>query len=331
MLTLAMTARALALLATGLAIAAGFAAMAQTRYPNRTVQLVIPYPPGGSDALARRLVIGLGEKLGQPVVVVNVPGASTQVASQKVVNAQPDGYYLYFAAAAELAAGPSLFKSLPFDPLQDFTFISYVAEAPYTLLVSSALGIKTYAELVAVMKADPGKLRFGSYGINSQPDVLARLLNLALGTNIQIVPYQGGAPALNAVVRGEVNLLFATLIPGRPFIQSKQMIPLAIASSARVPLLPDVPTMREHGVDMGMEIVGAASFSLAAPKGLAPEIVSLLHKVLVDELANPETRKFIEGLGVVPIGSTPEAFRVRLEKATRHWAEFAPKLGLEKQ
>ncbi len=312
--------------AVALLLPAGIA-QGQQRYPSRAVQLVIPYPPGGSDALSRKLIVGMSEDLGQPIVVVNKPGASTQLATQMVVNASPDGYILYMSAPGELAAGPAMFKSLPFNALTDLTPISYVAEAPYTLLAASSLPVKTYAELVAFLKANPDKARFGSYGVQTQPDILARRFNQTIGVDVQVIPYQGGSPAFAAMVRGEVNLIFATLIPTRSFISAGQMVPLVIAADKRVKIFPDLPTLKEFNVD----IVDGASFGLAGPKGLPAEIVTRMHEAVVKELSNPETRKFVEEMGVVPIGSTPAEFGKRLADMTREWIEFAPKLGIEKQ
>jgi tripartite-type tricarboxylate transporter receptor subunit TctC len=312
--------------AIGLLLPAGMA-QGQQRYPSRAVQLVIPYPPGGSDALSRKLIVGMSEDLGQPIVVVNKPGASTQLATQMVVNASPDGYILYMSAPGELAAGPAMFKSLPFNALTDLTPISYVAEAPYTLLAASSLPVKTYAELVAFLKANPDKARFGSYGVQTQPDILARRFNQTIGVDVQVIPYQGGSPAFAAMVRGEVNLIFATLIPTRSFISAGQMVPLAIAADKRVKIFPDLPTLKELNVD----IVDGASFGLAGPKGLPAEVVTRMHEAVVKELSNPEARKFVEEMGVVPIGSSPAEFGKRLADMTREWIEFAPKLGIEKQ
>ncbi|MET0568663.1 MAG: tripartite tricarboxylate transporter substrate binding protein [Hyphomicrobiaceae bacterium] len=312
--------------ATGLLTMAGVA-QSQQRYPARAVQLVIPYPPGGSDALSRKLIVGMSEDLGQPIVVVNKPGASTQLATQMVVNASPDGYILYMSAPGELAAGPAMFKSLPFNALTDLTPISYVAEAPYTLLAASSLPVKTYAELVAFLKANPDKARFGSYGVQSQPDILARRFNQAIGVDVQVIPYQGGSPAFNAMLRGEVNLIFATLIPTRSFISAGQMVPMAIAADKRVKIFPDLPTLKELNID----IVDGASFGLAGPKGLPAEVVTRMHDAVVKELSNPETRKFVEDMGAIPVGSTPAEFATRLAEMTRQWVELAPKLGIEKQ
>ncbi len=300
---------------------------AQTAYPTKPIQMVIPYPPGASDVLGRRLAVGMGQALGQTIVVVNKPGASTQVASSFVAQSPPDGYTIYMANPAELAAGPSLFKSIPFNALIDFTPITYVGDAPFVLVAAIDAPYKTYAELLAHIKANPGQVKFGSYGVQAQNDIAGRRFNLGIKSNLQIIPYQGGTPALNAVVRNEVQILFATTIPTRPFIVNKQLRPLAIAAEKRLALYPDVPTLRELGVDL----VDAAAFGLVGPKGMPPEIVKKIHDVTVAEMAKPEIKAFLDGLGIISIASTPEQLAARLKEMTAHWAEFAPKLGIEKQ
>jgi len=300
---------------------------AQTAYPTKPIQMVIPYPPGASDVLGRRLAIGMGQALGQTIVVVNKPGASTQVASNFVAQSPPDGYTIYMANPAELAAGPSLFKSIPFNALTDFSPITYVGDAPFVLVASIDAPYKSYAELIAHIKANPGQVKFGSYGVQAQNDIAGRRFNLGIKNDLQIIPYQGGTPALNAVVRNEVQVLFATTIPTRPFIVNKQLRPLAIAAEKRVPLYPDLPTLRELGVDL----VDAAAFGLVGPKGMSPEIVKKIHDVTLAELAKPEIKEFLDGLGIIVIANTPEQFAARLKEMTAHWAEFAPKIGIEKQ
>ncbi|MFM9941558.1 MAG: Bug family tripartite tricarboxylate transporter substrate binding protein [Hyphomicrobiaceae bacterium] len=326
-----LTRRAATVALVAMAMATGWlsagTATAQTAYPSKPIQMVIPYPPGASDVLGRKLAVGMGQALGQTIVVVNKPGASTQVASNFVAQAAPDGYTIYMSNAAELAAGPSLFKSLPFNALTDFAPISYVGDAPFVLAAAETGPHKTFAELLAHMKANPGKVKFASYGVQSQNDITARRLNLAAGTTQPVIPYQGGTPAINAVIRDEVQLLFATTIPTRPFILNKQLRPLAIAAEKRVALYPDVPTLRELGYD----VVDAGSFALVGPKGMPPDIVKKLYDVLMAELKKPETKEFIDGLGIVTVASTPAEFTSKLTTLTAHWAEFSAKLGIEKQ
>lgn len=303
------------------------AAQAQAKYPSKAIQLVVPYPPGGSDVIARRLAVGMGERLGQPMVVVNKPGASTQIGSQFVMAAPPDGHTLYVASVADLAAGPSLFKSLPFDALTDLTPISYFADAPYLLVGAATASHKTLAELVAHAKANPDKSKIASYGVQSNTDIVARRFNMALGTNLSIIAYQGGSPAFNAIMRDEVQLLFPTTVASRPFIVNNQVRAYAVTTEARVPLYPDVPTLKEQGLD----VVDGAGFGLMGPKGLPTEIVKTVHEALMAEIAKPEIAAFLKDLGLVIIASTPEQFAAKLKQMTAQWAELATKLKLERQ
>lgn len=302
-------------------------ALAQAAYPSRAIQMVVPYPPGGSDAVPRKLAVGLGERLGQPVVVVNKPGASTQIASAMVATAAPDGYMLYMANPAELAAGAALFKALPFNALTDLTPITYVADAPFTLLASTKLAAKTLPELIAVLKAAKQPLRFGSYGVQTQPDILARRFNALAGTTAEIIPYQGGSPAFNALVRDEVQLVFATLIPTRAFIANGQMTAIAVAATERLALMPQLPTLREQGFD----IVDQAAFGLMGPKALPAPIVARVNDAVAAELADAGTRKFIEEMGVIVRGLPSAAFAQQLATQTREWADLVPRLGLQVQ
>jgi tripartite-type tricarboxylate transporter receptor subunit TctC len=294
-------------------------------YPTRSIQLIIPYPPGGSDALGRKIAATMSKNIGQEIVVLNVPGASTQVASRKVAEAAPDGYTLYISSPFELATGPTLYKNLPFDPLKDFTLIAFNAQLPYMLLISTKLPVKNYAEFVAYAKAHPNDVRLGSYGALSQVDIIARRFRKAAGLDLQIIPYNGGSPAFNALLAGEIQAVFATPIPTRPFIADGKMLPLAVTTATRSKLYPAVPTLKELGID----IVDEASYGLVGPKGLPRPIVEYLNRELVRAMNEPETRKFIEAMGVEIVGSSPEEYEKWLRDNTKLWADLIPTLGLE--
>ena len=311
----------------GLTSQATSPAFAQSKYPSKPIQLVVPYPPGGSDVIARRLAIGMGEKLGQPMIVLNKPGASTQIGTSFVVAAQPDGHTIYVASIADLAASPSLFKSLPFDAMKDLTPISYIADAPYVLVGASTSPHKSFAELVGYAKANPDKVKFASYGLQSNTDVLARRFNLAMGTNIAIIAYQGATPSFNAIMRDEVQLLFPTTVASRQFIVSGQVRPFALAAESRIPLYPDVPTLKE----LGVELMETSGFALMGPKGMPADVVQKVNEALVAEVAKPEIRSFLADLGLVTLASTPQVLAARLKTQTELWVELAAKLGLEKQ
>jgi len=296
-------------------------------YPNRPVELIVPYPPGGSEALARKTAATMSRNIGSEVVIVNVPGASTQVASRRVKDAPPDGYMIYVASPPELVAGPAFFENLPFDPLKDFTLISYHAQAPYLLLVSTQIPVKTYGELIDYMKTDPAAFRWGSYGTLSQSDILARRFRKESGIDFNLIPYAGGSPAFNALLAGEIHALFATPIPTRPFIYDGKMHPVAVTTGERLKLFPDAPTLLE----LGINIEDSASYGLVGPAGLPNEIVDFWQREWTKAMNEPETRAFIEDMGVQIVASTPEYYREWLVKNTKLWADLARDLGIEKQ
>jgi tripartite-type tricarboxylate transporter receptor subunit TctC len=302
-------------------------AQAKDKYPTRSIQLIIPYPPGGSEALGRKIAATMSKNIGQSLIVVNVPGASTQIASRKVKEAAPDGYTIYVSSPPEFVAGPAFFENLPFDPLKDFTPITYHAHTPYMLLVSTKVPVKTYNEFVAYMKKNEATLRFGSYGALSQSDIIARRFQKVTGVKFGIIPYSGGSPSFNALLAGEIHALFATPIPTRGFISAGQMLPLAVTTSERLKLFPNTPALKELGVD----IVDSASYGLVGPAGLPKGIVDFWYREWSKAMNEAETRKFIEEMGVQIVASTPEQFKKWLEDNTKLWAELAQTLGIEKQ
>jgi tripartite-type tricarboxylate transporter receptor subunit TctC len=289
--------------------------------------MIIPYPPGGSDALGRKIAATMAKNIGQEIVILNVPGASTQVASRKVAESAPDGYTLYISSPFEMATGPVLYKNLPFDPLKDFSHISFNARLPYLLLVSATLPTNTYQEFLAYVKANPGKVRFGSYGALSQVDIIARRFRRDTGLDFQIIPYSGGAPAFQALLAGEIHAVFATPIPTSGFIKDGKMRPLAVTTEARSKRFPDLPSLKE----VGLNIVDEASYGLVGPKGLPKDIVAFLNRELVKAMNEPETKAFIESMGAEVVGSSPEGYEQWLRDNTKMWAELAPTLGLDKK
>ncbi len=302
-------------------------AFAQSVYPEDSIQLVIPYPPGGSEALGRRIAATMSNNIGKAIVVENVPGASTQVASLKVKQAKPDGYTMYVASPPDLVMGPAFYANLPFDAMKDFTLVSYYAEAPYLLLVSPKLGVKTYQDFLAHLKAHSADVRFGSYGPLSQVDILARRFKKESGIDFDIVPYNGGSPTFNALMAGEIDAVFATPIPTRGFIQDNRMIPVAVTTGKRSKLFPDVPTLKEVGIN----IEDSASYGIAGPANLPKEIGDFWLREWTKAMNDPDTHAFIESLGVEVVASTPEQFHEWLDKNTKDWAKLANDLGIDKQ
>lgn len=313
--------------ATVAAAVISYPALAQTAYPSQPIQLIIPYPPGGSEALGRRIAATMSKNIGQSIVINNVPGASTQVASVRVKQAKPDGYTMYVSSPPEFVMGPAFYSNLAFDPMKDFTLVTFHAEAPYLLLVSGKLPVTTYAEFLDHLKKNPQNVRFGSYGPLSQVDILARRFKKNTGIDFDIVPYAGGGPAFNALMAGEIHAVFATPIPTRGFIADKRMVPVAVTTAKRSTLFPDVPTLTE----VGMPIEDSASYGIVGPAGLPKEIVDFWTREWTKAMNDPETRAFIHAMGVEVIASSPEQFRTWLVDNTTVWSKLATELGIDKQ
>jgi tripartite-type tricarboxylate transporter receptor subunit TctC len=323
--SLAAGALAFAVAAGGFVPGASAPAAQASDFPNGTVSVIIPFPPGGSDTLGRRIVDTVVQMTGAEMVVLNVPGASTQIASRQVTEAEPDGYTIYISSPPELVAGVVFNPDQPFDPLTDFTLISFTAEAPFLLLIDPRLGVTDYAGFEAFLRENPDDVRFGSYGAVSQSQVIASRYRAATGVDFDIIPYSGGTPAFNAMLAGEIQALFATTIPTRGFITERQMLAMAATTGERTPLYPDLPTLSE----LGFDIVDSVSFGLVGPAGLPDDIVAFWENAWRDAMNEPETRGFIEAMGVSVVGSTPDEFRDWLTESIALWSTFPEVLGLE--
>ena len=246
--------------------------------------------------------------------------------SELAAAAKPDGYTLYVAAPHELAANPSLFKKVPFNAQKDFTLISVMAFIPYFLLANPGLAPKSPQELVAYAKAHPGDLSIGTFGVGSQTDLDARLVEEAAHIKLSRIPYTGGAPELTALMGNEVQLGITTLLPSQSMVKGGLLRPVAVMADQRFPAYPDVPTLKEAGIDVS----DGARLALVGPKGLPQPIVDRLHAEVVKALARPELQGYFRDQGVVPIGGTPEAFVSMLAADTERWAKTIGALGIEK-
>jgi len=302
--------RILAALAAVLALGA-LPAQAQN-YPTRAVELVVPFAAGGgTDLLARLVAEGLGKRLGQSFVPLNRPGGNTNTGTLQVVKAAPDGYSLVMASIG-LAANPSLYRKLAFDPQSDLAPITLIANSPTVLVVPPELPVNSLAEFLAYVKARPGALNYASYGAGSGPHLATELFRSMTGADIVHVPYSGGGPASVGVMGNSVQMLFASVLPVLGLVKSGKLKALAIASHARSPLLPDVPTFREGGLDY----VTGTWFGLLAPAKTPDSIIVSLHKSAIDTLSEPTVRDRIAEQGAEAVGNTPAEFRAFLKAET---------------
>ena len=274
-------------------------------FPSRLVELVVPFAAGGgSDLLARLLSEGLARRLGQPCVVVNRPGANTNVGTLAVVRAKPDGYTLLIASVG-LAANPSLYPQLGLDPLVQLAPITLLANAPTVLVVPPGLPVGTLGEFIAYARAHPGALNFGSYGAGSGPHLATELFMAATGTRMVHVPYGGGGPAALAAMSNQVQALFSSALPVLGMIRNGTLKALAIAADHRSALMPDVPTFTESGLDYNT----GTWFGLLAPAQTPRAVTATLNGVAVAVLRDAPARARIEAQGAEVVANSPDEFR----------------------
>ena len=292
---------------TTLALALGLAAMgAQAAWPDRPVTLLVPFPPGGStDMIARTVGTKLQEKFGTSFIVDNKAGAGGTVGASAAKRAAPDGYTLFVSSLGPLVIGPHLIKSPGYDALKDFDYITVAVQAPNILTVPANSPHKTLADVIAYHKANPGKMSFASAGNGSSDHLTAELFWQQTNTTGLHIPYKGGAPAMSDLLGGQVDATFMNINTGITNIRGGKLRALAITSTKRSPLLPDVPTMEESGLK-GVTVYSWQA--IAAPKGLPADIKAKLHEGIVAALNDPVVKPKLLDLGFEIVGNTPEQF-----------------------
>ena len=292
-----------ALLAAAIGAVCAAPAMAQTAWPTRPLKLVTPFPPGGSsDVLSRLLAQKLSESLGQTVAVDNRPGAGGNIGHELAAKAAPDGYTLLLSNSSTAVTNPFLYKRLGFDPNNDFAYISLVATAGQVLVVHPSIPVKTLAELTAFAKSKPGTLNFGSGGKGIQSHISGEMYKAATGVNIVHIPYKGTIQAVTDAVAGQIQLVFADMVPAMPQIQAGKLRAIAVTSPTRSAVLPDVPTMIEAGIP-GFN--ASLWWALAAPKGTPAEVINRINADLAKVMLLPEVRETYSKLGIATAHSTP--------------------------
>lgn len=306
--------------AAALVAAAGPSCWAQgaAAYPHKPVRLVVGYQAGGpTDLAARLLATQLQASLGQPFVVENKTGAGSNLASEFVAAAPPDGYTLLLAAAPITMNG-FIYKQQKFDVLKSFEPISMVMSAPAVLAVSPEMPARTLSELIALAKKNPGKLTFGSTGNGGSQHMSGELLKQRAGIDIVHVPYRGASGALADLMAGHVSMAFMTSVSAIPHLKAGKIYPIAVASQKRLAQLPDVPTMAEAGLP---EFEADSWNGLFAPAGTPAAIVAKLHAEVAKAVSNPEVRDKLQGQGAVVVGNKPEEFRRQIREEVAHWAQ----------
>ena len=308
-----------------LALAAAAGAGSAQQYPERPVKLVVPYAPGGfSDALGRTVAQWLSQNLGQPFVVDNKPGAATIIGVNAAAKSPADGYTLLLATGA-LTINPHLFSKLPYDAERDFAPIGRVAELPYVLVANPSLPVRTFNELIAYAKANPGTLNFGTPGNGTAPHLAMKLLEEAAGISVRGVHYKGNGPALNDVLAGQIHLLFDGLQQPQPFIDNGKLKLLAVASLKRMPGYPDVPAISESYP--GFE--ASTWYQLLAHAGTPAPIIARLNEQIQKFVNDPATRDKLLAQGAILGGGTPAQLAEYSKAETRRWGALISKTGIK--
>lgn len=304
-------------------------AHAAEKYPNRPIRMILGFPAGGpTDVNARLFAQGMADQLGQPIIVENRPGAGSIIASNAVLAAAPDGYtILYNTSSLVLAA--MLYTSAKYDPLKDFQPVIRTAGVPLVVAVNPSIGATTFGAFIDQARAKPKKLNYASSGAGTIDHLASALLATQLDIDLEHVPYKGTAPALVDLVSGATQMFFTTQNTLLPFIHDKRLLPLAIASLQRSPLMPDVPTISEVAELPGFEIT--AWNGIMVPAGTSPVIVERLNAAANALLKQEDFVAKLRATGAEPYGGTPQAYRAYLEAEIAKWRAVIEQAGVQPQ
>jgi len=310
------------LFSLALTLAMGFsaaAAHAQSAWPTKPIRMLVGFAAGGStDVSARLIAQALSERLGQSVIVENRAGAGGNIAAEAVAKADPDGYTLLMSTSTTFATNPNLYKSLPFNVQTDFAPVTLTAFIPNLLVVNPSVRASNVAEFIAYLKTNPGKLNFGSAGNGSSQHIAGELFNSLAGVRMTHVPYRGGAPAVNDLLGGQLQVIFAPLVEVLQLVRADKVRALGVTTTKRSPLLPDVAPIAE--TLPGYEI--ALWNGLVAPAKTPPDIIDRINKATIDALRSPELKAKLAEQGSEPVGDTPAEFKAFIDSELVKWRKL---------
>ena len=324
----------LAVIATTTVLLTGGQVAAQTAtagagaaYPNRSIRIVLPWPAGGiTDVIMRAVNIHLTEAFGQQLVIDNRPGAGGTLGVALAAKAPADGYTLVIGPVGNLAVNPHLFPNLPYDVMRDFTPITSLASFSNVLVVHPEVPAKSVNELIALAKAKPKSLSYGSPGVGSQAHLAGEFLRLQAGIDIVHIAYNGTAPALRDLLGGQIQFMFAQTSSALPQIQSGKLRALGVASPRRTPLMPELPTIAEGGLP-GFEAV--SWYALLAPAGTPREIVARIQAEVARVLQMPDVREKLAAQGAEPVGNTPEQLAAQIRTESARYADVVKRANIK--
>ena len=295
-------------------------------YPNKTLRLLMPYPAGGSIDFAGRVIAReLADNIGQSVVVDNRTGAGGMVGTELGAHAAPDGYTVLMGGTGTLALSPHLQKKLPYDPVRDFAPVTLLVITPYVLVVQPSLRANSVQELIALAKARPDTINYGSGGTGSAPYLAAEVFKAMAGVRMTHVPYKGSTPAINDLIGGQVSVVFTGIASVSAHIRNGRLRPLGVTGAKRAAALPDIPTIAEAGVP-GYDV--NPWFGVLLPARTSREIVMRLNRELVKVLQTPAVRERLATESIEPIGGTPEEFAAYIKSEFAKWGKVIRDAGL---
>jgi len=299
-----------------------------SQFPSRLIKLIVPYPPGGGvDGLARPIAERLGRLWGQSVIIENKPGAATMIGGAEVAHAPADGHTLLFTSDSTVTSNPHLFKKMLYDPIRELAPVTQLIDLHQFVLVHPSVSANTMKELVALTKEKPDALNYGSYGKGSQPHLLFEMLGKETGAKIQQISYRGIAPAITAVLAGEVQTTLGSVAVAAGHIEARKLKALAIGRQARLPSHPEIPTLREAGFP---DIEPLSWFGLFAPAGTPLAIVAKIQQAVAAVLNEPEFKaRFIYQAGHSGVGSTPAAFAAFIQADLEAKQKLIAAAGIE--
>jgi tripartite-type tricarboxylate transporter receptor subunit TctC len=305
-----------------------FPVLAQESYPSRPIRLIVSFTPGGGADLTAR-VVGqkMGEAMKQPFVVENRPGANGSIGAAAVATATPDGYTMLLTDRGALGVNPSLYKKLAYDPTKDFEYVGVVTVASYVLVADPKLPVTNLNDLLKFTKANPGKINYASFGIASMAHLNLEALKARAGIDVVHVPYKGAGPAVQGVVAGESGLTIASPAAVLGFVREGRLRALAIGAKQRSPLLPDVPTLAEAGIDE--DVLASTYFAFALPAGTPRAIVERLHAEMKSALSAPEVADRLNKAGLEPIGGTPQELAETVRRDIPRFRKIIQDVGIQ--
>ena len=296
------------------------------QWPTKPVKLVVPFSPGGfADSAARAINERLAVRLGQPVMIENKVGASGNIGGEMVAKSAPDGYTLLIAFDGAMVINPHVFAKMPFDTLRDFAPVTKLGDAPVIVVAHPTVQVKDLRELIALAKAKPGTLSYGTSGTGGTPHLVGEMLNQRTGTDFQHIPYKGGSQALADAVGGQIPLVFTAIASAQQFLRAGRLKALGITSTARVAALPDVPTFIESGLP---DFVVNSWIGVLAPANTPRPIVDRLQRDIAAVLKEPEVRERFAVLGNEPVGNTAEEYGAQIKADLAQWGVIVKRAGI---